>query len=78
LPKFATEPLIPKLAFPDTSSLASSDLPGIRRALEGTRHLLEMYRRQLTHEKSRRRLQRLEKRIMAVVTELDRFVTAEN
>jgi hypothetical protein len=69
--------LIPKLALPDSSFSASSDLPGIRRALEGTRHLLEIYRRQLTHEKSRRRLQRLEKRIMAVATELDRFVTAE-
>lgn len=69
--------LIPKLALPDSSLSASSDLPGIRRALEGTRHLLEMYRRQLAHDKSRRRLQRLEKRIMAVAAELDRFVTAE-
>jgi site-specific recombinase XerD len=69
--------LIPKLALSDSSFSASSDLPGIRRALEGTRHLLEIYRRQLTHEKSRRRLQRLENRIMAVATELDRFVTAE-
>ncbi|HXP17919.1 MAG TPA: tyrosine-type recombinase/integrase, partial [Terriglobales bacterium] len=68
--------LIPKIALPD-SSLASSDLPGIRRALEATRHLLEMYRRQLTDEKPRRRLQRLEKRIIAVASELDRFVTAE-
>jgi hypothetical protein len=68
--------LIPKLALPD-SSLANSDLPGIRRALEATRHLLEMYRRQLADEKPRRRLQRLEKRIMAVASELDRFATAE-
>jgi site-specific recombinase XerD len=68
--------LIPKLALPD-SSLASSDLPGIRRALEATRHLLEMYSRQLADEKPRRRLQRLEKRIMAVASELDRFATAE-
>src|SRR5215471_9691752 len=70
--------LIPKLALPDSSFSVSSDLPGIRRALEGTRHLLEIYRRQVTQEKSRRRLQRLENRIMAVATELDRFVTAEN
>ena len=69
--------LIPKLVLPDSSFSASSDLPGIRRALEATRHLLEIYRRQLTHEKSRRRLQRLENRIMAVATELDRFVRAE-
>jgi hypothetical protein len=41
--------------------LASSDLPGIRRALAATRHLLEMYRRQLQDEKARRKLQRLER-----------------
>ena len=69
--------LIPKLALPNSPLSASSDLPGIRRALEATRHLLEMYRRQLNNEKSRRRLQRLEKRIMAVTSELDHFVTAE-
>ena len=37
---------------------ARSDLPGIRRALAGTRHLLLMYRRQLQDEKARRKLQR--------------------
>jgi hypothetical protein len=36
-------------------------------------NLLEIYRRQLTHEKSRRTSQRLEKRIMAVASKLDRF-----
>ena len=65
--------LIPKLELYESSFSGSSDLPGIRRALEGARHLLEMYRRQLTHEKSRRRLQRLENRITAVTAELDRF-----
>jgi site-specific recombinase XerD len=69
--------LIPKLALPDGSLPVISDLPTIRRALEATRHLLEMYRRQLDNEKSRRRLQRLGKRIMAVAAELDRVATVE-
>jgi hypothetical protein len=57
--------------------LASSDLPGIRRALAATRHLLEMHRRQLQDEKARRKLQRLDKRLLGVAFELDRFATAE-
>jgi site-specific recombinase XerD len=55
--------------------LSSSDLPGIRRALAATRHLLEMYRRQLQDEKACRKLQRLDKRLLNVAFELDRFAT---
>jgi len=67
--------LIPKPTLPDTFWSASSDLPGIRRALAAARHLLVMYRRQLDDEKSRHRLQRLENRLMAVASELDQFGT---
>jgi hypothetical protein len=56
---------------------ASSDLHGIRRALAATRHLLEMYRRQIHDDKTRRKLQRLDKRLFAVVFELDQFAIAE-
>jgi len=56
---------------------ASADLPGIRQALTATRHLLEMYRRQLTDEKTRRTLQRLDRRLLAVASMLDRLATAE-
>ena len=55
----------------------SSDLPGIRCALAATRHLLEMYRRQLQDEKASRKLQRLDKRLLNVAFELDQFGTAE-
>jgi site-specific recombinase XerD len=55
----------------------SPDLPGIRRALAATRRLLEMYRRQLQEEKARRKLQRLDKRLLTVAWELDRFATPE-
>jgi hypothetical protein len=69
--------LIPKLPLPDSSLSADSDLPGILRALAATRHLLDMYRRQLSAEQSRQKLQRLDKRLLTVTLELDRLATAE-
>jgi site-specific recombinase XerD len=65
----------PILSVPNTST--SADLPGIRQALTATRHLLEMYRRQLTDEKTRRTLHRLDRRLLAVDSRLDRLATAE-
>ena len=50
---------------------------GVRQALEATRHLLEMYRRQLSDEKIRRRLRRLDKRLLAVASQLQRIDTEE-
>jgi site-specific recombinase XerD len=49
----------------------NADLPGIRQALAATRHLLEMYRRQLDDEKNKRKLQRLDRRLLAVASQLD-------
>jgi len=57
--------------------LQAADLPGIRRALSATRHLLEMYRRQLGDEKTKRELHRLDRRLLAVASELDRIHSAE-
>ena len=68
---------LPKLLLPDSLSSASSDLPGVRQALTATRHLLEMYRRQLGDENARLKLQRLDKRLLSVAMELDRFTTPE-
>ena len=51
-------------------STATSDLPGIRHALAATRHLLEMYRRQLSDNKMSRRIQRLNRRLLDVDHEL--------
>jgi hypothetical protein len=65
----------PILSVPNVS--ASADLPGIRQALTATRHLLEMYRRQLTDDKTRRTLRRLDRRLLAVDSRLDRLATAE-
>jgi len=65
----------PILSVPNVS--ASADLPGIRQALTATRHLLEMYRRQLTDDETRRTLRRLDRRLLAVDSRLDRLATAE-
>ncbi|MGH9785951.1 MAG: tyrosine-type recombinase/integrase [Terriglobia bacterium] len=70
--------LVPKLPLPDTSPYATPDLPGIRRALAAVRHLLEMFRRQLGDESIRRKLQRLDKRLLTVAFELNRLIPPEN
>jgi len=65
---------VPVLSVPHS---ATTDLPGIRQALAATRHLLEMYRRGLPDEKTRRRLQRLDRRLPDMTVQLDRITTAE-
>jgi len=69
--------LVPKLPRPDNSLFASPDLPGICRTLAAARHLLEMYRRQLADENTRRKLQRLDKRLFTVAFELNQLITPE-
>jgi len=59
------------------TATASADLPGIQQALAATRHLLEMYRRQLGDEKKRRQLQRLDKRLRAVASQLNQITITE-
>jgi site-specific recombinase XerD len=56
---------------------ASADLPGIRQALNAARHLLENYRRQLSNATTRRTLGRLDKRLLAVATQLDQLAKTE-
>jgi site-specific recombinase XerD len=66
---------LPALTVPNTAH--SAGLPGIRQALAATRHLLEMYRRQLDDEKTRRTIQRLDRRLLAIASRLDRLATGE-
>jgi hypothetical protein len=66
---------VPVLAVPRAP--AAGGLPGIAQALTATRHLLEMYRRQEGSEKTRRKLQRLDRRLLAVATEIERLATGE-
>jgi len=65
---------LPPRSLPTTTS---TDLPGIQQALAATCHLLEMYRRQLSQEKIRRKLQRLNNRLRAVASQLDQLASAE-
>jgi site-specific recombinase XerD len=58
-------------------STATSDLPGIRHALAATRHLLEMYRRQISDDKNGRRLQRLDRRLLDVDQQLQNIAAGE-
>jgi len=62
---------------PFSRNIPGADLPGIHQALEATRHLIEMYRRQLGNEKSKRTLQRLDHRLLAVASQLKQLETAE-
>lgn len=72
----ATQPhTVPALSVP--TSTPSADLPGIQQLLATTHHLLEMYRRQLADEQARRKLRLLDRRILAVASELDRFDKVE-
>jgi site-specific recombinase XerD len=67
---------IPVLTVP--ASTSGVNLPAIRQAIASTRHLLEMYRRQLTDEPVRRTLHRLNCRLLAVDLNLKKLPTAEN
>ncbi len=62
---------LPRLALPN--SIPNADLPGIRQALAATRHLLEMYRRHLCDTKAKRKLRRLDRRLLAVASQLRRI-----
>lgn len=60
-----------------SASTATPDLPGIRQAVAATRHLLEMYRRQFSNDKTRRRLQRLDRRLLDIAQQLQNIATPE-
>jgi site-specific recombinase XerD len=60
---------VPVLSVPNCPT--SADPQSIRQAITATRHLLEMYRRGLPDPKIQRRLQRLDRRLLAVADHLD-------
>jgi integrase/recombinase XerD len=71
----AAEPhRVPVLSVPDSSDGAGA--PGICQAVAAARHLLEMYRRNLREEKIRRKLRRLDRRLLAVAKELEKLAEA--
>jgi site-specific recombinase XerD len=60
-----------------STSATTADLAGICKSLTGIRHLLEMYRRQFSDDRIRRRLQRLDRRLLDVTLQLQRITTPE-
>jgi site-specific recombinase XerD len=67
---------VPTLAVPAT--IARADIPGICQAIAATRHLLDMFRRQLSDDKTRRKLQRLDQRLLAVASQLHEIPQPKN
>jgi len=66
---------LPTLPLPRV--ITHADPLGIHQALTATRHLLEMYRRQIPDLKTQRKLQRLDRRLLAVASQLDRITSVE-
>ena len=58
-------------------AFAAADLAGLQRALRAARHLLSMYRRQLTNEKTRRQLQRLDRRLLDIASHIELLAKVE-
>jgi len=57
--------------------VTSATIPSVLQSLAATRHLLEMFRRQLENEKARRKLVRLGNRLAKIGTELERLADTE-
>jgi len=70
--------LLPELpARPPAVIATSASIPAVLQSLAAARHLLEMFRRQMSDEKISRNLHRLDNRLLAVAAELGRIPTAE-
>jgi site-specific recombinase XerD len=61
---------LPPLTLPQQGPLVGADLQSIQRAIAAARHLLEMYRRQFADQHTLRKLQRLDKRLLTIASEL--------
>ncbi len=59
------------------STAAPAGLAGVHQTLNSARHLLEMFRRGLADGKQRRTLQRLDRRLFNVLTQLDQLAKGE-
>ena len=57
--------------------VTSSSIPAVLQSLATTRHLLEMFRRQLESAKTKRKLERQANRLAKVNSELDQLATGQ-
>jgi hypothetical protein len=70
--------LIPELPVNQPTIIVTSpNIPAVLQSLSATRHLLEMFRRQLENEKVRRKLARLANRLVKIAAELHRLAATE-
>jgi site-specific recombinase XerD len=65
--------VLPQLAIADSAADLTPGVPAITRALATTRHLVEMYRRQLSDDQACRKLMRLAKRLTRIAHEVASF-----
>jgi hypothetical protein len=66
--------LLPELPLnPPPILLGRPNIPSVLQSLAATRHLLEMFRRQLENEPARRKLARLANRLVKIGGELDQL-----
>ena len=65
--------LMPELPIPPAVLPTTSNIPTVLQSLSATRHLLEMFRRQLENEPARRKLARLANRLVKIGGELDQL-----
>jgi len=64
---------IPQLSIGDSTADLTPGIPAIMKSLATIRHLVEMYRRQLSDDQARSKLQRLGKRLAKIADQVDRF-----
>ena len=64
---------IPQLSIGDSTADLTPGIPAIMKSLATIRHLVEMYRRQLSDDQARRKIQRLGKRLAKIADQVDRF-----
>jgi hypothetical protein len=68
---------MPDLAVPgDLHDTTLPGIPGIAAALAATRHLLEMYRRQITNQPTSLHLERLANRLAKIAAQLEHLPVA--
>ena len=66
---------VPVLSAPNDPAVSGPS--GICQAVTATRHLVEMFRRQLTDQQVRRKLQRLDRRLLAFAKEIEKLAIGE-
>jgi site-specific recombinase XerD len=69
----ATRYAIPELTSTQSTTEPTADLNGILKSMTAMHHLVEMFRRQLSDEKSRRTIARLANRLVKITTEFRQF-----